>query len=157
MSKEIGISGVRTKPLRWIRDERGRLMEILRCNDEIFRGFGQVYVTVVNPGYVKGWHYHLQQDDSFVPLVGSVRVGLYDRRESSPTRGAVAEVILSADDPMVLQIPRGVVHGLECMGNSEAMVLNVPNMPYNHQNPDEWRIDPFNNDIPFRWNATKGG
>ena len=151
------IEGVRTKPLKWIKDERGRLMEILRCNDEIFKGFGQVYVTVVNPGYVKGWHYHRLQDDSFIPLVGCVRVGLYDGREGSPTRGAVAEHILSADQPCVLQIPRGVVHGFECVGETEAMVLNVPNMPYNHQQPDELRIHPFENDIPFKWNAKKGG
>ncbi|MCJ7832051.1 MAG: dTDP-4-dehydrorhamnose 3,5-epimerase, partial [Actinobacteria bacterium] len=35
------IDGVLTKSLRVIPDERGRLMEILRADDEIFGKFGQ--------------------------------------------------------------------------------------------------------------------
>jgi dTDP-4-dehydrorhamnose 3,5-epimerase len=151
------IEGVRTKPLKWLRDDRGRLMEILRCNDEIFRGFGQVYVTCVKPGVVKGWHFHKKQEDSFVPLAGRVRVGLFDAREGSSTRGEVAEFVLSPEDPFILQIPRGVVHGFECTSDTEAMVMNVPNMPYDREHPDESRIDPFQNDIPFQWRATRGG
>jgi len=52
------IHQVRTKKLRLIPDERGRLMEILRCDDEIFMKFGQIYLTSAYPGVVKGWHYH---------------------------------------------------------------------------------------------------
>lgn len=151
------IEGVATKPLKWHRDERGRLMEILRCDDELFVDFGQAYVTVANPGYVKGWHYHKKQDDTFVALVGKVRVGLYDAREGSGTRGEVAEFTLTPDDPFLLRIPRGVVHGFECVGSSEAMVLNLPNLPYDRHQPDELRIDPFKNDIPFKWHAKRGG
>ena len=49
----MAIDGVRTKALRVIPDERGRLMEILRCDDDLFEGFGQVYMTAVYPGVVK--------------------------------------------------------------------------------------------------------
>ncbi len=151
------IEGVRTKPLKWLRDDRGRLMEVLRCNDDIFRGFGQVYITCCNPGVVKGWHFHEHQDDSFIPLAGTLRVGLYDAREGSSTKGNTAEYILKPEDPFILQIPRGVVHGFECIGETEAMVMNVPNMPYSREHPDELRIDPFKNDIPFKWHAKRGG
>ena len=154
---EHSIQGVETKKLVWRRDDRGRLLEILRCNDEIFKGFGQVYVTVVLPDVVKAWHFHKKQDDSFVALAGKVRVGLSDAREGSPTKGKTAEYILSVDDPCVLVIPRGVWHGFECVGDKEAMVMNVPNMPYDHEHPDEYRLDPFKNDIPLKWNAKRGG
>ncbi|MCX7972949.1 MAG: dTDP-4-dehydrorhamnose 3,5-epimerase, partial [Candidatus Aminicenantes bacterium] len=39
------IEGVKIKKLRVIPDERGRLMEILRADEEIFVRFGQVYMT----------------------------------------------------------------------------------------------------------------
>ena len=52
------IEGVATKPLRVFPDERGRLMEILRDDDELFDRFGQVYMTTVYPGVVKAWHFH---------------------------------------------------------------------------------------------------
>ena len=47
------IDGVKTKKLRVIPDERGRLMEILRRDDEIFEKFGQVYLSSTYPGVVK--------------------------------------------------------------------------------------------------------
>ena len=48
------IDGVILKPLKTIPDERGFLMEILRKDDPFFKEFGQVYLTVVYPGVVKG-------------------------------------------------------------------------------------------------------
>ena len=60
------IHGVLTKPLKVIPDERGWLMEMLRDDDPFFQRFGQVYLTVVYPEVVKGWHYHKKQTDHFV-------------------------------------------------------------------------------------------
>jgi dTDP-4-dehydrorhamnose 3,5-epimerase len=60
------IQGVQVKQLKWITDERGKLMEMLRSDDPIFQKFGQVYVTTCYPGVVKAWHYHKKQDDNFV-------------------------------------------------------------------------------------------
>ena len=47
------IEGIGTKSLKGIPGRRGRLMEILRCDDEIFSNFGQVYMTTAYPGVVK--------------------------------------------------------------------------------------------------------
>ncbi len=48
------IQGVKIKKLKVIPDERGRLMEMLRADDELFVKFGQVYLTAAYPGVVKG-------------------------------------------------------------------------------------------------------
>ncbi|PIY36440.1 MAG: dTDP-4-dehydrorhamnose 3,5-epimerase, partial [Candidatus Aenigmarchaeota archaeon CG_4_10_14_3_um_filter_37_21] len=58
------IEGIKIKKLKIISDYRGRLMEIIRSDDEIFKKFGQVYMTTVSPGIVKGWHYHKKQSDT---------------------------------------------------------------------------------------------
>ena len=55
-SKQL-IQGVQVKQLSWIPDERGKLMEMLRCDDPMFEKFGQVYVTTCYPGVVKAWHF----------------------------------------------------------------------------------------------------
>ena len=52
------IEGVKVKKLKVMPDDRGRLMEILRSDDEIFQKFGQVYMTTAFPGIVKAWHFH---------------------------------------------------------------------------------------------------
>jgi len=145
------IDGVKIKKLKIIPDNRGKLMEILRCDDEIFEKFGQVYVTTAFPGIVKAWHYHKKQDDHFVCLMGKIRLALYDAREGSKTKGEINEFILSLDDPFMVKIPKMVYHGFKGIADSESMILNVPTMPYDRNEPDEFRVDALENDIPYDW------
>lgn len=145
------IKDVQIKKLKLIRDERGRLMEILRSDEEIFQRFGQVYITTAFPGVVKAWHYHKKQDDYFTCISGTMRLALYDAREDSPTYKEVNDFIVSLDDPILVKIPKSVYHGFKCVGNKEAIVINVPTLPYNRRDPDEYRVDAFDNDIPYDW------
>ena len=145
------IKGVKTKKLKIIPDERGRLMEILRKDDDIFQGFGQVYMTTAYPGVVKAWHYHKLQIDSFTCIKGKMRLGLYDAREDSSTHGNTEEYVISPENPLLVQIPEEVYHGFKCIGDEEAIVINTVTVPYNPDNPDEYRVDAYDNDIPFDW------
>lgn len=145
------IDGLKVKRLKVIPDERGRLMEILRSDDNIFEKFGQVYMTTALPGIVKAWHYHKLQTDSFTCVNGKIRLAVYDARKASPTHKEINEFIISLDDPMLVQIPPLVYHGFKCIGDKEAIVVNTVTEPYNHKDPDEHRVDPYDNDIPFDW------
>ena len=145
------IAGVKVKKLKVISDDRGRLMEILRADDEIFQKFGQVYMTTAFPGTVKAWHYHKLQTDNFTCVVGKVRFALYDPREDSPTHKKVNEFTISVEDPILVQIPPLVYHGFKCIGDKEAIVVNTVTKPYKHKNPDEYRVDAYDKDIPYDW------
>ncbi len=150
------IHGVYVKPLKVIADERGYLMEMMRCDDPFFQRFGQSYVSVAYPGVVKGWHYHKVQTDHFVIVKGMMKVVLYDQREDSPTQGVVNEFFMGEKNPILVTIPPGVVHGMKGIGSEPAMLVNVPTEPYRHDQPDEFRIDPHQNDIPYRWERKDG-
>ncbi|MCS6816166.1 MAG: dTDP-4-dehydrorhamnose 3,5-epimerase family protein [Blastocatellia bacterium] len=150
------IEGVRVKPLRMIPDERGRLMELLRADDEIFIKFGQVYMTTVYPGVVKAWHYHKKQYDNFVAIRGMIKLVLYDAREGSPTQGEINEFFIGDWNPQLVQIPPGVYHGFKCISETEAIVINIPTEVYNYAQPDEYRLDPHKGGIPYDW-ARKDG
>ncbi len=145
------IEGVRIKKLKVNADERGRLMEILRCDDEIFKKFGQVYMTTALPGAVKAWHYHKIQTDSFTCIIGKICLALYDAREASPTFKEINEFILSPEEPQLIQIPNLVYHGFKGISDIESIVINVPTESYNRLTPDEYRLDPYENDIPYNW------
>jgi len=145
------IEGVKVKRLKLVPDERGRLMEILRCDDDIFIKFGQVYMTTAKPGVVKAWHWHKIQTDSFTCVAGRMRLGLYDGREDSPTYKQVQDFQISLEEPMVVQIPPGVYHGFKCVSDEEAVVINTVTEPYNHSNPDECRLDAYDNNIDYDW------
>lgn len=145
------IQDVETKKLKLISDDRGRLMEILRCDDKIFQRFGQVYFTTAFPGVTKAWHYHKKQDDHFCCIRGRMRLALYDARKNSQTLGKIDEFELGLDNPLLVKIPKQVYHGFKCIGPEEALVINLPTRAYNRDNPDEYRIDAFRNDIPYDW------
>lgn len=145
------IDGVKVKKLKVIPDERGRLMEILRRDDKEFIDFGQVYMTTAYPEVVKAWHYHKLQTDNFTCVKGRIILGLYDARESSPTKGEVNQFELSLDNPILVQIPKEVYHGFKCVSEEEAIVINTVTRPYSKENPDEYRVDAFDNQIDFDW------
>ncbi|MEW6455277.1 MAG: dTDP-4-dehydrorhamnose 3,5-epimerase family protein [Acidobacteriota bacterium] len=150
------IQGVEIKNLRVIPDERGRLMEILRCDEKLFKKFGQVYVSTTYPGVVKAWHLHEEQFDNIVCLYGMIKLVLYDSRKNSPTFNELNEFFLGNYNPQLVQIPPNVFHGWKCIGEEEAIVMNIPTEPYKYDNPDEIRIDPHKNDIPYDWSRKDG-
>src|SRR3989338_3453387 len=109
------IKGVAIKKLKLIPDQRGRLMEILRCDDKIFKKFGQVYITTAYPKIVKAWHYHRKQTDSFTCVKGRIKLALFDQRRGSPTYGETNEFFLSLEETKLIQIPPMVLHGFKCI------------------------------------------
>ena len=150
------IHGVNVKPLKVIADERGYLMEMMRCDDPFFQKFGQTYVSVAYPGVVKGWHYHTLQTDHFVIVKGMMKVVLYDDREGSPTRGEVNEFFMGERNPILITIPPGVWHGMKGIGTEPAMLVNTPTEAYDHADPDEVRADPHKSHIPYDWSRKDG-
>ena len=151
------IAGIQTKTLKIIPDERGRLFEILRRDEPLFRKFGQVYCTTVNYGVVKGWHYHKKQADNFVVVKGNAKVVLYDDRKDSQTKGELQEVFMGEDNPILLKIPTYVVHGITPVGDEPSYLINCPTLPYDYKSPDEFRISFKSKEIPYDWGLEEGG
>jgi dTDP-4-dehydrorhamnose 3,5-epimerase len=145
------IDGVWVKDLAVIPDERGRLMEILRADEDGFEKFGQVYISTTYPGVVKAWHLHKVQDDNFCCVKGMVKLVLYDAREDSPTKGTLTEYFIGDHNPMLVRVPAGVYHGWKCISGDESIVVNIPTEPYNRESPDEYRAAWNTPDIPYSW------
>jgi len=150
------IDGVQVKKLNVIPDERGYLMEILRSDDEVYKKFGQAYITAAYPGVVKGWHYHKIQADNFIVIAGMMKVVLFDDRSGSSTRGEINEFFMGRHNPILLQIPPFVYHGFKCISSEESVVLNIPTEMYNYKEPDEYRLPPHGSEIPYDWGRKDG-
>ncbi len=150
------IEGVKVKKLKVIPDERGRLMEMLRSDDEVFEKFGQVYMTTTYPNVVKAWHFHKEQADNIVCVHGMIKLVLYDQRNDSQTFNSVSEFYLGVNNPLLIHVPPDICHGWMCVSQEEAMIVNVPTEVYNYDRPDEHRIDPHINEIPYDWKRKDG-
>lgn len=140
------IDGVEFINLKEFADCGGSFMELLRITNaesEAKTGFTprQINYSVVQPGSVKAFHLHYQQNEFwFVPPSQRMLMGLYDVRNDSPTKGAVMRFVLGAHQPRLLYIPAGVAHGTANLGITEATIIYITDQQFDLNNLDEQRL-----------------
>ena len=107
------IRGVRFVELESLADPRGRFQETFRKEWFPERTWDVVQANRSDSreGVLRGLHYHLRQVDYWIPLAGRLRIGLYDLRLGSPTRGEREVMELDASRPVGVFVPVGVAHG----------------------------------------------
>ncbi|MDH3284882.1 MAG: dTDP-4-dehydrorhamnose 3,5-epimerase family protein [Acidobacteriota bacterium] len=145
------IEGVSVRTLEPVVDERGRLVELYRVDQEEIGAFGQVHMTTIFPGVVKAWHRHTTRTDVITVVAGMIRLGLYDDREGSRTAGELNQFFVGVHNPLRIVVPPRVWFGMKGLGSEESLVTVLTDLPYDSKDPDEERLDPEINDIPFDW------
>jgi dTDP-4-dehydrorhamnose 3,5-epimerase len=147
------IHGVKTKDLQINADERGSLTEMWRSDWELFEEEPSMsYFSVTYPGIIRAWHRHNRgQIDHFVVPHGKVKVGIYDDREDSPTKGELNTFVIGEGNMKIVRIPGDCWHGFKCVGDERATLINYPTNLYDYENPDEERIPYDSEKIPLDW------
>ena len=150
------IEGIELKQLKKNVDERGYLCEILRKDWDIFKEFVMAYFSITFPGVVRAWHRHprTKQLDYMCILQGTGKIVVYDARDNSPTEGVINEFIIGEDNPKLIRIPGECWHGFKALGVKPALLLNIPTEMYNCKKPDEERLPPDTDKIPYDWKLT---
>ena len=91
----------------------------------------------------------LHLGDDFTRCCNGI-LGREDRPPDNDVVDAGLDRVGGSHHPLLI-IPPGVWHGLQNVGNSEALVLNFPTRAYNYEDPDHYRL-PFDTaEIPYRW------
>ncbi len=140
------IKGVIIKKLDKYEDGRGWLAEIYR-EDEINYKPLMVYVSATKPGVIRGPHEHANQSDCFVFVgPGNFDLHLWDAREGSGTSGEYMKMEVDENNPIMVIVPPGVVHGYKAIGDKDAYCLNLPDKLYRGEGKKE-EVD------EIRWEA----
>ena len=151
------IDGMRIKPLTTHADARGSITELYdpRWNwHEAPLVFA--YTFSIRPGFVKGWNLHREHEDRYTVLQGEMEIVLFDPRPESPTCGDVCRVVMSEHHRSLVNIPRYVWHADHNIGTKDVVAVNFPTSPYEHANPDKYRL-PLDTDlIPYSFGDAKG-
>lgn len=147
------ISGVVVKKLVKHPDNRGYFMEILRNDDNLLSKFGQTAMSLTYPGIIKAFHWHEKQDDFFFVASGEAMVVLYDRRKGSLTYGTTQVIFAGENEPKLIFIPKEIAHGYKVLGNKPVLMFYHMTESYDASNPDEGRIDPYDEGIGFDWSG----
>ena len=134
------IDGILMYPLKVNQDESGALVETLRKDwKDIYgedREFFMQYYSVTNSGIARDenvWHLHpTYQEDRFLVAGGAIVTAVADNREDSPTNGMLNLFYMKAvEDPYILLIPKGTLHGFLVVSKEQAILLNFPTGLYN--------------------------
>lgn len=162
-SPKPSIAGVQIVDLKLSRDDGGYFLELSRFSDHIMQHFPefnlqQLNLSEMDPGVIKAWHIHHQQDDIwFIPPSHRLLIGLRDIREASATKDVTLRFVAGGGRGQLIFIPRGVAHGAANLWQQPAMVVYLVNQQFNPDPAvsDEFRLpwDYFGADI---WQQTKG-
>jgi dTDP-4-dehydrorhamnose 3,5-epimerase len=151
------IAGVAISQTSPQEDERGELCEVwTEARDPLGMPAVHVYMVTIRPGKTRGWVMHEHQDDRIFVQQGRLRIGLYDARPDSPTRGMLNVLTFSDHNRALIVFPAGVWHGIQNVGDREAVFLNLPTRPYNYDRPDKLRLPIKNDLIPFAFEDDQG-
>ena len=148
------IEGVVITKLQQFLDERGKVMRMLRNDDDVFVEFGEVYFSIVYPNVIKGWHLHNQMTLNYAVPFGNIKFVIYDDRPESKTRGELQEIYLGPDNYYLVTVPPLVWNGFKGIGQSISIVANCATIP--HDPSEINRIDPFDSKIPYDWDIKNG-
>jgi dTDP-4-dehydrorhamnose 3,5-epimerase-like enzyme len=118
--------------------ENGFLVPIYNVHDKVFpKGEEpqQVYLTSVKPATVKGPHLHFVRRGYFTCIKGNVRVVL-------KVEGKYQEYFSGEDhDYNSIEVPTGVPAAVQCLGEEEALMLNMPYPAWTPSQNDEHTDD----------------
>ena len=148
------IEGVTVSKLRQIFDERGKVMHMLRNDDNIFESFGEIYFSSTNPNAIKAWHLHKEMTLNYCCVFGSLKLVLYDSRIDSSTFGEIMEIIISPENYLLVSVPPGIWNGFKCISTEPALLANCASIPHD---PNEIERIEFNSKkIPYKWDIKHG-
>lgn len=143
------IDGVVLKRTRHIVTGNSLTTEMFRSDwPETGAPVGHVIYVALDEGGLSAWHAHRIQTDGIFVLTGRMLLALYDARADSPTQGKAMSLRLDGQDPVLVRIPPLVWHGVKALLGAAAFI-NLITHPYNYEDPDEWRLPPDTDQIPF--------
>ena len=141
--------GVQLRDLITHPDERGTICELydlrwgVQPDPVVFS-----YLCTIRPGLAKGWGIHREHHDRYAFIAGELEIALYDERQDSPTSQMISRIVLSEHRRRLLTIPPGVWHAERNIGTTDVMFVNFPTIPYDHANPDKYRLPLDTTELP---------
>ena len=79
--KFSSLNEVLKTPLKRFELRDGNVLRGVRCDDEGFLGFGEVYFSWINTGSIKAWKKHSKMIVNLVVPVGSIKLVCAERPE----------------------------------------------------------------------------
>ena len=146
------IDGVQVREVRNVVTHNGVTTELFRRDWGIVDyEIPQIIHVALRGNAVSAWHMHRRKTDHLFVVGGHLKVVLYDDRGGSPTHGQLDVFNLSPMRPQLLVVPPSVWHGVQNLSTDVSAFVNFFDREYDYDDPDDWRLKPDTDEIPYRF------
>lgn len=115
---------MKLEPLEVKSDRRGSLIEAFKLPND-----GQIFYATIQPGEIRGNHYHTRKKEYFVVVHGSATITCKDR-----DTGTVMNVVTGGQNPMLVEIVPNHTHNIT--SEDGCMFIVWTNEQFNPSDPD---------------------
>lgn len=144
------IDGVIVREVRNVAKDNGYLTEMWRDDWGIPGStIAQVFQASIEAHGISAWHLHQFATDRLFANFGLLKIVLYDARAGSRTKGRVNAMRCGTTRPLLVVVPPGVWHGVQNLGSTAALLVNMPDRAYQYELPDHWRLPHDTPEIPY--------
>ena len=143
---KINIEGVILTPLKKITHPRGDILHAMKENDSGYAGFGEAYFSTIKHGEIKGWNKHKMMILNLIVPFGEVTFVIYDKRESSRSKGKFFKVTLSQANYQRLTVPPGLWVAFKGNNYKANLILNIADMEHDPDEIQKLSLDHINCD-----------
>ena len=109
--------------------ENGSIIELFKDGNKT-----QIYITVIKPGFFKGYHRHTSQVNKFICIKGEVYI-----HTRHPNNLVIRTSVLNSNILERYIVPPRTTIGVENKGKDDAWLLNFPDPPYDPADKEEMR------------------
>lgn len=138
------MTGVQLTPVKHIPGNAGDIFHIIKNDSAGFKGFGEVYISTVKPGFVKGWKRHTKMTLNIVVPIGQIHFVLYDDRSKM-----IREITLSPGNYNRLTVSPGIWLAFKGEAMQESFLVNFADITHDPAEADNLPLD--NTVIPYAW------
>jgi dTDP-4-dehydrorhamnose 3,5-epimerase len=148
------IDGVIIKEVRNVAKDNGIVTEMWRDDWDLPGSHvAQVFQASLEAGSISAWHVHRHATDRLFANHGLLKIALYDARAGSRSHGRVNVIRCGTARPLLVVVPPGVWHGVQNLGSTVALLVNMPDRAYRYESPDHWRLPHDTPEIPYSFTS----
>ena len=130
-------------------NDTGKIVHMLRSDDNNFKKFGEIYFSFIYPKKIKAWHFHKLMTLNYAAVHGGIKLVLYDDRDESKTKGKLQEIILSDQNHYLVSIPPRIWNGFCSINNDLAILANCSDIPHDAEEMVKLPFD--DSKFPYKW------
>lgn len=124
------------KELKKFSDERGFLVEFLK-NSELggeMKTFGQIYLSTIGPGFLRGNHFHRRKHEFFALMSGQARLVVEDIETKKRKEHALDA---TGDHIVRIRVGPGVAHVIKNVSSETVVVCSYTDKEYDPEDLDQ--------------------